>query len=59
MKDWKKIASAQGLNIPDADLERVAPPLETLEAAFRPLVKTIPHDVEPAVTFTIPPEDGQ
>lgn len=38
-----------GLNIPD--MERIVPALEGLEAAFRPLVKTIPHDTEPALTF--------
>jgi hypothetical protein len=59
MKDWKKIASGHGLNIPETDLDKIAPSLDTLEAAFRPLVKTIPHDVEPAVTFSIPLEDGQ
>jgi len=59
MKDWKKIASGHGLNIPETDLDKIAPALDTLEAAFRPLVETIPHDVEPAVTFSIPPEDGQ
>jgi len=49
MKQWKEIARGFGLNIPD--LEHIVPPLDGLEAAFRPLVKTIPHDAEPAVTF--------
>ena len=51
MKDWKKIASANGLNIPEADVERIAPSLDALEAAFRPLTARIPHEVEPAVGF--------
>ena len=59
MKDWKKIASANNLNIPDADLERITASLDALEAAFRPLVKSIPHEVEPAVTFVIPEEDAK
>ena len=49
MKQWKEIAQGLGLNIPD--MERIVPALEGLEAAFRPLVKTIPHDTEPALTF--------
>jgi len=49
MKQWKEIARGLGLNVPD--FERIVPPLDGLEAAFRPLVKTIPHDAEPAVTF--------
>jgi hypothetical protein len=39
------------LDIPAPDLERIAPALDSLEAAFRPLVSTIGHDVEPAVIF--------
>ncbi len=51
MKDWNKINEASGLNIPD--LGRITGALDALEAAFRPLVKTIPHDVEPAVTLHV------
>ncbi|MGH9658158.1 MAG: hypothetical protein ACRD96_06415 [Bryobacteraceae bacterium] len=29
-------------------MERIRASLDALEAAFRPLVATIPHDVEPA-----------
>jgi len=49
MKDWKLLAEAAGLKIPA--IERITPPLDALESAFRPLVKTIPHDVEPAFVF--------
>jgi len=31
MKNWKKVAEAYDLHIPDADLERIAPSLEALE----------------------------
>jgi hypothetical protein len=51
MKNWTKIAEAMRPEIPAADLERIAPPLEALEAAFRPLTARIPLDVEPAVVF--------
>jgi hypothetical protein len=56
MKNWKKIAEAHDLRIPESDLERVAPALDNLETAFRPLTKNIPDDVEPAVTFRVFPE---
>ena len=59
MKDWKKIADAFGLSIPPQDLERILPPLDGLEAAFRPLLDTLPHEVEPAVTFHAEVEDAQ
>jgi hypothetical protein len=49
MKNWKLLAEALGLDIPD--MSRVAPPLDALEAVFRPLVNAIPHDVEPALSF--------
>jgi hypothetical protein len=59
MKNWKKIAEAHDLRIPESDLERVAPALDSLEIAFRPLTKTIPDDIEPAVTFRVFPESGE
>ncbi len=59
MKDWKKIADAHNLAIPDADLERIRPSLDQLEAAFRPLASGIAHEVEPAITFVIPPEAAE
>lgn len=59
MKNWQKIAEAYDLRIPDSDLERIAPSLDKLELAFRPLTKRIPDDVEPAITFRILPESGE
>ena len=59
MKNWKKIAEASGLRIPEPDLDRIAPALDALEAAFRPLAKDIPHDVEPAVAFYVFPERAE
>jgi len=55
MKNWKQMADAGGLNIPD--IERIVQPLDGLEAAFRPLVKAIPHDAEPALVFRAAAED--
>ncbi len=58
-KDWKKIAQANGLAIPDADLERIRPALDALEAAFRPLVRDLTPALEPAVVFQLSAEDGE
>jgi hypothetical protein len=49
--DWKSLAKARQLNIPDEALERVSGPLDGLERAFRPLVATILDEVEPAIIF--------
>jgi hypothetical protein len=46
MTDWKQVSRALNTSIPDAQLERIAPTLEQLEAAFRPLTKTIPHGAD-------------
>ena len=42
MKDWKAIAKASGIGVDSVE------PLEALEAGFRPLVKDLTPDVEPA-----------
>jgi hypothetical protein len=59
MRDWSKIAEAEGFVIPPADLERSMPVLNALEAAFRPLLSRIPLDIEPAVTFHAAPEEEE
>ena len=46
MTDWKALSKALNTGIPDDQLERIAPTLEQLEAAFRPLQKTIPHGAD-------------
>ena len=51
MKDWKAIAQASGFEIPPAEIDRIADPLNTLEAAFRPLVKDLRFDIEPATVY--------
>ena len=56
MKNWKQISESSGFHIPDMD--RIVPTLDALEAAFRPLVKAIPYDVEPAVVFRATADDG-
>ena len=49
--DWKALARACGLEIPEADLDAIAPRLDALEHAFRPLALKLTPDQEPAVTF--------
>lgn len=58
MKDWRAIAKASGVEIPAPDLDRIAPPLDALEAAFRPLVKDLTPDVEPSVEFRMEEDAG-
>jgi hypothetical protein len=52
MKDWKAIAKAVAPEIPAGELDRVVGPLEALEKAFRPLVKDLPVDLEPALALS-------
>jgi len=59
MKNWKKIAETSDVRIPEPDLDRITPSLDALEAAFRPLTKGIPDDVEPAVAFYVFPEAAE
>jgi hypothetical protein len=61
-KDWKKMARANGLAVPDAALERIAASLDALETDFRPLARALPPDAEPALAFhaaTARAEDGE
>jgi hypothetical protein len=51
MKDWKKIADASGFEIPDDQLDRIAPILTALEEAFVPLRAGLPLATEPAPVF--------
>jgi hypothetical protein len=57
MTDWKAIALARGLQMPDDQLERLCATLAALEAAFQPLKERIPHHTEPAVLFQCRPEE--
>ena len=57
MKDWKLLASALDLDIPEAEMERVKASLDAVETAFRPLADTIPLETEPAYVLLLPPEE--
>ncbi len=54
--DWKQVAAGYGLDIPEAQIECIAPVLDALTAAFRPQVEGIPFETQPAVTFDPEPE---
>jgi hypothetical protein len=54
--DWKLAAKAMNTGIPDDQLERIVPVLETLEKSFRPLADSITWELEPATDFD--PEAG-
>jgi hypothetical protein len=56
-KNWKLIARGLDLDIPEGNLEKLQPALDGLEAAFRPLAETIPHETEPAIRFQCDPEE--
>ena len=56
MTDWKGIARARGLAIPEAEIEAIGPRLDALEAAFRPLAVKLTPDQEPAAVFRADPE---
>jgi hypothetical protein len=51
MKDWSAIAKASGLDIPAADIARIAGPLTALDEAFRPLAQSLTPEMEPAALF--------
>ena len=53
MRDWKTIAKASGSALSGKELESVVLPMEVLEAAFRPLAKDLPPDLEPSTEFRV------
>jgi hypothetical protein len=52
---WKAIAAAVDPPVPEELWPQVIPALETLESAFRPLVRNIPPD---AMLWTGPEDDA-
>jgi hypothetical protein len=45
------IAKAAGLDIPAKDVGRIAPSLNALDETFRPLVRNLTPEMEPALSF--------
>jgi hypothetical protein len=52
MTDWNALAQFRNPDLPSASISDIANVLDALEAAFRPLVKQLPYDVEPAVILS-------
>jgi hypothetical protein len=52
MSDWHSQAKASDLNIPEEAVTRIAPILDALHAAFRPLLAKVPFTIDPAVTLS-------
>jgi hypothetical protein len=52
MTNWPALAAARGLDIPHEAVERIAPSLEALEQAFRPLLAKLPLTLEPAINLS-------
>ena len=52
MPDWKAVSEAWSLDIPSDAVTRVAPALDSLDAAFRELPPKIPHSLDPAITLS-------
>ncbi|MGI8991280.1 MAG: hypothetical protein ACR2I2_17080 [Bryobacteraceae bacterium] len=59
MQDWKSIAIAKRLGMPESDLDLIVPVLEALDASFRPLIATIPIDIEPSIILSEPAVLGE
>jgi hypothetical protein len=57
MRDWRAIARAHGLEIAAGELDRIAQPLEALEEVFRPLIRELTPEMEPA--FRLGLEDSE
>ena len=53
MKNWKTLAGAYGLGIPESDIDRITVPLEGLEEAFRKLAAAFPPDTDSALVFEV------
>ena len=59
MTDWKAAALARQLNISGEARDGIALALDSLEAAFRPLVSQLSYEAEPAFTLSEAAVDGE
>ncbi len=58
MKDWKLTSKAWNLPIPESDLDKIIPSLNSLELSFRPLVEYLTMEEESSLIFRMT-EDGK
>jgi hypothetical protein len=54
MTDWNAIAQARSLDIPADEIEAIAPVLDALENAVRPLLAQLSWTDEPALGLSEP-----
>ena len=57
MTNWKLLASARGLEIPETELNRLGDALGKLEAAFHLVIEGMPPETDSALVFHSAPED--
>jgi hypothetical protein len=57
--DWEALAKARGLEMSPDELNRVIEPLRALELRFRPLVRQLASNLDPAITFRANPESRE
>jgi hypothetical protein len=51
LKDWKAIAKGAGLELIGPDLDRIVQAQTALDEIFRPLLKDLGPEIEPATVF--------
>lgn len=56
MKNWKTLAEAYSLGIPESGLDLITAPLDGLEQSFRKLATSFPADTDSAQIFEAWPE---
>ena len=49
--DWKAVAAARGLDLPEAELAKLSAMMEALEPAGKALAANLTFDIEPSTTF--------
>ena len=50
-KDWELIAKGLAPEIPSSDMEKIRVTLQSLEDQLESLLKSLPHEIEPAFVF--------
>jgi hypothetical protein len=51
MTNWKLLAEAHQLGIPEPELERIVPTLDALDKAFRKVLSALPADADSSLIF--------
>jgi hypothetical protein len=51
MKNWNLVIEANGLDIPEADRERILLPLQALERDFSKIASAVPADMDSCLIF--------